>query len=219
MAETIPSSTRSKQAIAKVTAALISEFESNNLNFGNPVYIRTFKQEAELEIWVKKAEIFTLLKKYPICTYGFGGLGPKQQQGDGMAPEGFYFVTPKQLNPYSSYHLSFNLGYPNAYDRSHNRTGSALMVHGNCVSVGCYAMTDAKIEEIYAIVNAAFEQGQSFIRVHAFPFRMTDENMLKHKESKWIDFWANLKQGYDLFEKNNYKPPNVTVKNKTYVFN
>jgi len=219
MAQTIPSSNRSQSAITTQTPLLEKQFEQMQLELGNPVYIRIFKQEAQLEIWIKDEAEFKLFNTYPICTFGFGGLGPKLAEGDGKAPEGFYFVKANQLNPYSSYHLSFNLGYPNAYDRAHNRTGSALMVHGNCVSVGCYAMTDAKIEEIYTIVDAALNKGQDYFRVHVFPFKMSDENMIKHKDSQWIGFWENLKEGYDYFDNNNHNPPNVLVKNKTYIFN
>jgi len=218
MSQTIPSSQRSKTAIKNLTPQLETQFKQSGLQFGNPIFIRIFKQEAALEIWIKKADGFKLFKTYPICTFGFGGLGPKLAEGDGKAPEGFYFVTAKQLNPYSSYHLSFNLGYPNAYDRAHSRTGSALMVHGNCVSVGCYAMTDAKIEEIYTIANAAFTNGQDFFRVHVFPFKMNNKNMLKHKNSEWLGFWNNLKEGHDYFENNNHNPPNVLVTNKRYIF-
>lgn len=217
MSQQIPSSTRSQAAVSKHEPLLQKEFSQKNLQFGNPVFLRIFKQEAELEIWVLNNDKFELFKKYPICSYGFGGLGPKLAEGDGMAPEGFYYVTPKQLNPYSSYHLSFNLGYPNAYDRAHGRTGSALMVHGNCVSVGCYAMTDNKIEEIYTIVNAALGQGQDFFRVHIFPFRLTDQNLNIHSNNQWYDFWQNLKQGYDYFEKFRV-PPDVTIDNKKYHF-
>jgi len=218
MSQTIPTSQRSELAIAKHTPLLTTAFNQSSLKFGNPVYLRIFKQEAQLEIWVKDEAKFNLFKTYPICTFGFGGLGPKLAEGDGKAPEGFYYVKANQLNPNSSYHLSFNLGYPNAYDRAHKRTGSALMVHGNCVSVGCYAMTDDKIEEIYTIVNAALSTGQDFFRVHVFPFKMTPENMQKHKDSQWIDFWKNLKQGYDYFEANNHNPPSVKIQNKTYLF-
>ena len=218
MSQTIPSSSRSETAITKHSPLLTKEFNQSSLTFGNPVYIRIFKQEAELEVWVKDNDKFVLFKTYPICTFGYGGLGPKLVEGDGKAPEGFYYVKANQLNPNSSYHLSFNLGFPNAYDRAQNRTGSALMVHGDCVSVGCYAMTDDKIEEIYTLVNAALSNGQDFFRVHVFPFKMTPENMQKHKDSQWIDFWKNLKQGYDYFEANNFKPPNVQVKNKQYIF-
>lgn len=218
MSQTIPSSQRSKVAIEKVTHQLVSDFEKLGLTFGNPVYIRIFKQEAQLEVWIKNKKSFKLFKSYPICTFGFAGLGPKLAEGDGKAPEGFYFVKANQLNPYSKYHLSFNLGFPNQFDRAHKRTGSALMVHGSCVSVGCYAMTDKKIEEIYAIVHASLLKGQSYFRVHAFPFKMNQENMIKHKDSMWIDFWHNLKEGYDYFNKNNYNPPNVLVSNMIYKF-
>jgi len=122
-----------------------------------------------------------------------GELGPKFKQGDGQSPEGFYFVKPGQMNPYSSYHLSFDLGYPNTYDRAHGRTGDYLMVHGDCVSIGCYAMTDAGIEEIYTLMGAALKGGQPFVRVHAFPFPMTEENLKRHEGNKNIEFWKNLK--------------------------
>ena len=121
------------------------------------------------------------------------------------------------MNPNSRFHLSFNLGYPNAYDRAHGRTGSALMVHGANVSIGCFAMTDPKIEEIYALCDAALRNGQAFFRVHSFPFRMTQPNMDKHRDSRWFDFWNNLKTGYDWFEKNG-NPPDDSVKDKRYVF-
>lgn len=213
-----PKSRNAIKIIDAQTPILEKKLAKQNLALGNHVFIRIFKQEGELEVWIKEQESFHLFNTYPICTYGFGGLGPKLREGDGMAPEGFYFVKANQLNPYSSYHLSFNLGYPNKYDRAHKRTGSALMVHGDCVSVGCYAMKDDKIEEIYTIVNSALLNQQKFFRVHIFPFRMTDENLKKHKDFKWYEFWKNLKQGYDYFENNN-NPPNVEVKNLKYTFN
>jgi len=171
-----------------------------------------------LEVWLKDGDEFKLFKTYPICTYGRSGLGPKLRWGDGRAPEGFYFVAPRQLNPSSSFHLSFNLGYPNLYDRSHRRTGGALMVHGDCVSIGCYAMTDPGIEEIFTLLDAAFRKGQPFFRVHIFPFRMIAENLSRYEDSEWYQFWTNLKEGYDYFEQNGHIPPNVTVRNKRYVF-
>ena len=139
-----------------------------------------------------------------------------RDEGDRQAPEGFYFVPPSQMNPNSICHLSFNLGYPNTYDRAQGRTGSALMVHGNRLSVGCYAMTDAKIEEIYAMVDAALRNGQKFFRVHCFPFRMTKEKMAKHSQSEWMPFWNDLKIGYDAFEESK-QPPNILVKSRAYV--
>ena len=214
----IPSSIRSRKAIAKVKPMLENQTADSNLILGDPIYIRIFKEEKELEVWIKKEDGFQLFKIYPICNYGYGSLGPKIRQGDGQAPIGFYYVRPNQLNPYSSYHLSFNLGYPNAYDRAHERTGSALMVHGDCCSIGCYAMTNDGIDDIYTIVDAALTAGQPFFRVHIFPFHMTTENMESHNDSSWYSFWENLKEGHDFFEENNNNPPNVIVRNETYVF-
>lgn len=181
---------------------------------GNPVYIRIFKEESLLEVWMRSESQYQHLKDYAICAYS-GSLGPKLQEGDRQAPEGFYKVKKHHLNPNSKFHLSFNLGYPNAYDRAHERTGSFLMIHGNCVSDGCYAMTDEKIEEIYALVEGALQKGQKYIQVHAYPFRMTEEMMALYSENEWYDFWVNLKEGYDYFEAEKY-PANVKVENKQY---
>ena len=175
-----------------------------------------FKESKELELWVQNEDRFVLFRTYPICRAS-GKLGPKQRIGDLQSPEGFYFVTPGQMNPASRFHLSFNLGYPNTYDRYYRRTGSALMVHGSCVSAGCYAMTNAGIEEIYAVADAALRNGQPFFRVHVFPFRMTVQSMGAHGDSDWRGFWENLKEGFDLFERTG-RPPNVEIKNGRYVF-
>ena len=183
---------------------------------GDPVFIRIIKYTAELEIWIKVKERYELLYTYEVCRQS-GYLGPKLKEGDKQGPEGFYCVTKNRLNPNSKFHLSFNLGYPNTYDRAHKRTGSALMVHGNCVSIGCFAMTDEKIEEIYELVEKALENGQRVVRVHIFPFRMTDAKMEHYRENRWYDFWKNLKEGYDYFEENG-TPPNVEVEKKRYVF-
>ena len=185
---------------------------------GNPVFIRIFKAESELELWMQRGERFTLVKTYPICAWS-GTLGPKRKQGDKQAPEGFYSVSQGRLNPNSKYHLSFNLGYPNKFDRSYKRTGDYLMVHGECVSIGCYAMTNPGIEQIYGLVAAALKNGQPRVQVHVFPFRLTAANVDKATEvgSQWMPFWWNLKQGYDLFEAT-LIPPKVDVCQKAYVF-
>ena len=183
---------------------------------GDPVFIRIFKYTAELEIWIKTAEHYELLQTYTICRQS-GYLGPKLKEGDRQGPEGFYFVSKSRLNPNSKFHLAFNLGYPNKYDRAHHRTGSALMVHGNCVSAGCFAMTDEKIEEIYELVEAALENGQNIVRVHIFPFRMSEAKMQQYQYNQWYDFWTNIKEGYDYFEEKRI-PPNVEVKNRRYLF-
>ncbi len=181
---------------------------------GDPVFIRIFKEESLLEVWIRTGTEYQHLKDYVICAYS-GALGPKLKEGDRQAPEGFYKVKKHQLNPNSKFHLSFNLGYPNQYDRAHDRTGSFLMVHGNCVSDGCYAMTNDKIEEIYALVESALQKGQKYVQVHAYPFRMTEEMMALFSENEWYDFWVNLKEGYDYFEAEK-SPPHIKVEDKRY---
>jgi len=213
----VPSSQRAKEAINRVEPQLELELKAKKMEYGSPIFIRIFKESKELEVWIKRINSFEKFKSYAICTYGSDQLGPKVKYGDGKAPEGFYVVTPRNMNPLSNFYLSFDLGYPNDYDRVHKRTGSALMIHGSCVSIGCYAMTDPVIEEIYALADAALRSGQHYFKVHIFPFRMTDENMGKHGRSDWIEFWRNLKEGYDFFEKKHI-PPNVRVQNRRYVF-
>ncbi len=183
-----------------------------------PIFIRIFKEESQLEIWKEKSDgRYHHFKTYPICNWS-GNLGPKLKEGDKQSPEGFYTVTAGQMNPNSQFHLAFNLGYPNTYDRANGRTGSALMVHGDCRSIGCYAMTDALIEEIYAIAREAFRGGQTKFHVHAFPFRMTKENMKRHRKNKWYGFWKTLKAGYNDFELTR-KPPEVAVCSRRYLVN
>jgi murein L,D-transpeptidase YafK len=156
------------------------------------------------------------LKTYPICRWS-GELGPKIKQGDRQAPEGFYTITPGQMNPNSSYYLSFNMGYPNAFDRAHGRTGAHLMVHGDCSSAGCYAMTNEQIAEIYALARESFFGGQQAFQVQAYPFRMTALNMAKHRNSPHFAFWKMLKQGNDHFEVSRLEPK-VSVCDRRYVF-
>lgn len=223
----IPASRRSQEAQARVTGSLQADIAAAGLEWGAPLYIRIFKEESILEVWVQKNDRFTLFRSYDICAYS-GQLGPKLRQGDGQAPEGFYFVKPRALNPHSRFHLSFNLGYPNAYDRAHGRTGDYLMVHGDCVSIGCYAMAknqnilasdrNQPIEEIWTLLAAAYASGQPFVRVHAFPFRLTDANLQRHQASPWYAFWKNLQEGYDAFTLTG-RPPNVEVRDRRYVFN
>lgn len=215
MSRNIPTNDRSRQAATRVDATLRAELAKLGADWGAALYLRIFKASDELEIWVDTGARHQLLRTWPICTWS-GGLGPKQRQGDGQAPEGFYAVGPQQLNPASSYHLSFNLGYPNAYDRAHQRTGDYLMVHGNCVSIGCYAMGDAAIEEIYTLVAAALEQGQARVPVHVFPFRMDAGWEQQHQDSEWLPFWRELAPAYSAFA-NTGEPPRVSVRDKHYV--
>jgi murein L,D-transpeptidase YafK len=192
--------------------------ESLNMDRGAPILIRIYKEENKLEVWKEdRTGKFALLKSYPICKFS-GKLGPKIAQGDYQAPEGFYDITPEQMNPYSSQYLAFNTGYPNAFDRSRGRTGSFLMVHGGCNSVGCYAMTDYQMEEIYGLVEEAFKGGQDKIQLAAFPFRMTPQNLARYAYDPNAPFWEMLKSGDDAFLATG-QPPLVAVCNQRYVFN
>ncbi len=208
-----PELTPAEQPLPKETIDLIGK---KGMATEKPIFVRIFKEESELEVWKARDDgRFYHFKTYPICNWS-GDLGPKIAKGDKQAPEGFYTVTPKQMKPDSSFHVAFNLGFPNAYDRAHNRTGEYLMVHGKCRSAGCYAMTDALSEEIYALAREAFRGGQSSFEVHAFPFRMTDDKLARFKKHKWYAFWKTLKQGYDYFE--TYRvPPSVAVCERRYV--
>lgn len=213
----LPGSADMQAVRARLAPLLQSRLRAQGLQLGNPVFIRIFKESSELELWVASApgKPYALFKTYPICAFS-GDLGPKLKEGDRQSPEGFYLVGRSQLNPRSNYHLSFNLGFPNAFDRHHGRTGSFLMVHGNCVSIGCYAMTNAGIEEIYLLVEAALEAGNSTVPVHVFPFRMTEANLKRHEASRWISFWTSLRSGHDAFEKTRV-PPRITVESGAYL--
>ena len=206
---------RAAQAAQRVGPELNALLAPLGLALGAAVFIRILKEEKLLELFVDSGERFVLLKAFGICTWS-GTLGPKLRQGDGQAPEGYYRVTRGQLNPHSAFHLSFDLGYPNAYDRAHGRTGSALMVHGSCVSIGCYAMTDEGIEQIYTLVDAALRGGQRAIQVHALPFRLDGENALRRIDaSPWRELWLALRAGYLAFERDG-RPPTVRVRARHY---
>jgi murein L,D-transpeptidase YafK len=207
--------TRAQNAAERVLPQLLIDTGALKLRVGAPVFIRIFKERAALEVWLKGEQRYQLFRSYPICAYS-GELGPKLREGDGQAPEGIYLVRAHQMNPASQFHLSFNLGYPNEFDRAHARTGSALMVHGNCVSIGCYAMTDPKIEEIYTLMSAAFAAGQTAVPVHAYPFRFSTERLLQAAHEPHYAFWQDLARIDQRFEQTGL-PPSVQVRKKRYV--
>lgn len=183
---------------------------------GDKIYLRLFKQEGILEMWYQhNNQPYQLYKTWNICTYS-GGLGPKKAEGDGKSPEGFYATEKNLLKPNSNYHLAFNIGYPNAYDRANGYTGSYIMIHGKCVSIGCYAMNDKNIEQIYAFVSGALDNGQKQIPIHIFPFKMTQANMKKYQHSTYLPFWQELKPAYDIFQSQK-RLPSITVNNQHYV--
>ncbi|WP_342360411.1 murein L,D-transpeptidase family protein [Terrarubrum flagellatum] len=202
-------------AMSPEIVGLMSE---KGMTRSDPILIRSYKQEAELEVWKKGRDgRYALLKTFPICRWS-GQLGPKVKEGDRQAPEGYYPISPAQMNPNSNYHLSFDMGFPNAYDRQHGRTGKFLMVHGACSSAGCYSMTDQQVQDIYALVRDAQGGGQRAVQMQSYPFRMTAENLAKHRYNPNIAFWKNLKEGSDYFEVTG-EEPRVTASGGRYLFN
>jgi murein L,D-transpeptidase YafK len=210
----VANSGRSMRPIPPDTLALM---EQRGTTKSAPVLIRAYKKEAELEIWKQKSDgRYVYLKSFPMCRWS-GQLGPKIREGDRQVPEGFYTITPGQMNPNSNYYLSFNVGYPNAYDRAYGYSGGSIMVHGACSSAGCFSMTDEQIAEIYAIAREAFNGGQKAIQMQSLPFRMTAENLAKHRADPNSPFWHELKDGADHFEVTKQEPT-VGVCDKHYVF-
>ncbi len=216
-ANRVPVSELSLKVTRQLAPRLSTELAEKDLVLGAPIFIRVFKLSRTLEVWVEGHDgLYKLFKTYGVCAFS-GTLGPKEREGDGQSPEGFYRVTADALNPNSKFHLSFDLGFPNAFDRRHGRSGSHLMIHGSCISEGCFAMTDGRMEEIYTLAHAAFLNGQPDISVHAFPFHMTDGAMAGLTDTRWLGFWLNLKEGYDLFERNRV-PPMVWASKRRYAF-
>src|SRR5262245_10545892 len=205
------------RSLQPLSTGLLTEIEQKNMSKESPILVRLFKEESELEVWKQDhGGRFVLLKTYPICRWS-GELGPKIKEGDRQAPEGFYSITPGLMNPNSNYYLAINTGFPNAYDRANGRTGDFLMIHGDCSSRGCYAMTDEQIGEIYALARESFFGGQRAFQIQAYPFRMTPLNMARHRNSPHMGFWRMLKQGYDHFEVTR-QGPKIDVCDKRYVF-
>lgn len=197
---------------------ILAEMQKKGMPRNSPIMVRILKEEGILEVWKAKADNrFEVIASYQICAWS-GKLGPKVKEGDRQAPEGFYNLTPAHLNPNSKYYLAINTGFPNRYDQANGRSGTNLMIHGACSSSGCYSMTDEQVLEIYAFARDAFKGGQTSVQLQALPFRMTAENMVRHRENSNYDFWKMLKLGYDQFEVTK-RPPEVNVCEKKYVFN
>src|SRR6516162_1252513 len=204
------------KATNELPRELLSLLRQKKMPKYSPIVIRVFKEEAELEVWKQDGSgLFQLLKTYPICRWS-GDLGPKQWEGDRQAPEGFYTITPELMNPNSDYYLSINTGFPNSFDKANNRTGSLLMIHGDCSSAGCYAMTDEQISEIYGLARDSL-QGRPTFQVQAYPFRLTPANLARHRNSPNMAFWKMLKIGNDYFQTTRLEPK-VDVCNRRYVF-
>jgi murein L,D-transpeptidase YafK len=214
-AELLPSTPKAESLMAQAKSKLKRELQEKGFAIGQPIFVRIFKIPGMLELWINKGRGFERFKSYGVCSYS-GFPGPKISEGDWQAPEGFYSVSAEQMNPKSSYHLAFDIGYPNEFDQAKNRTGGLIMVHGKCKSVGCFAMTDDRIEEIYLLAHEALKQGQERFAVHIFPFPLTPKNLKKFAVSPWITFWQSLEPGFTAFEQSK-QVPEVAVHNGEYV--
>ncbi|MCX5514400.1 hypothetical protein C3941_15095 [Kaistia algarum] len=205
------------RGVQPLPAKLVAQMREKGMKPSDPILIRIYKQESELEVWKRnRSGNYALLKTYPICRWS-GKLGPKTREGDRQAPEGFYSVTPALMNPRSQFYLSFNLGFPNKLEQALGYEGAALMVHGACSSSGCYALTNEGVAEIYAMAREAFVGGQAAIQVQSLPFRMTPRNLARHRSDPNMAFWLNLKEGTDQFDVTR-QPPRVDACGRRYVF-
>ena len=210
--------TPDQKANQPLSSELVQKIKDIDSTIGAPMMMRIIKQESVMEVWKQtNSGKYALLTTFKICAYS-GGFGPKVIEGDRQAPEGFYDITPALMNPNSNYYLAFNTGFPNKFDKAYGRTGANLMVHGDCSSSGCYAMTDKEIAQIFALVREAFKGGSRSVQLEIFPFRMTPENLARENGNPNMAFWQNIKQGYDSFELT-HVPPTWDVCNRRYVFN
>ena len=206
------------RALRPLSSETIALFDTKGVSKASPTLLRAYKKESELEVWKQKADgTYVYVKSYPMCRWS-GQLGPKTREGDRQVPEGFYAITPGHMNPNSNYYLSFNVGYPNAYDRANGRGGGLIMVHGACSSAGCFSMTDDQIAELYAIARESFAGGQRAIQMQSMPFRMSAENLAKHRLDPNMPFWRQIKKGVDIFEVTKQEP-SVGVCGRSYGFN
>lgn len=210
-------SPRAAAFLNRIKPRVTDELKNKGFALGQPIFVRIFKIPGTLEVWLGKNGRYQLFKEYPICCYS-GYPGPKLQEGDWQSPEGFYSVDAGQMNPNSSYHLAFNVGYPNSFDQARNRTGSSIMVHGECSSRGCFAMGNSQMEEIYLLAYSALAAGQQYFSLHIFPFKLTARNLFKFRSSPWIGFWKKMRPGFDYFEQN-HQLPTITVINGNYIIN
>jgi murein L,D-transpeptidase YafK len=205
------------RAMKELSPQMVTLLDQKKMPKESPILVRIFKEESELEVWKQDdTGRFAILKVYPICRWS-GDLGPKVHEGDRQAPEGFYTITPELMNPNSNYYLAINTGFPNAYDKANDRHGAFLMIHGDCSSRGCYAMTDEQIGEIYSLARESFLGGQQSFQIQAYPFRMTPANMARHRTNPNMAFWKMIKIGNDHFEATHLEPK-IDVCDKHYVF-
>jgi murein L,D-transpeptidase YafK len=205
------------RAMKELSPEMLTLLQQKNMPKESPILVRIFKEESELEVWKQDTTgRFEMLKVYPICRWS-GELGPKVKEGDRQAPEGFYAITPGLMNPNSNYYLAINTGFPNAFDKANGYSGAFLMIHGDCSSRGCFAMTDEQIGEIYSLARESFLGGEKSFQIQAYPFRMTPTNLARHRTNPNMAFWKMIKEGNDHFEVSHLEPK-VDVCDRHYVF-
>ncbi len=221
-------SVKNTEVVGKLEDSLKRQFEKQKLAWPpQAIYLRSFKYDRQLEVWVKSTakEGYKLFKTYKVCQQS-GSTGPKRVEGDYQVPEGFYYIN--EFNPNSNYHLALGLNYPNASDRilaDANRPGSAIYIHGNCVSTGCIPITDAPIEELYFLANNVRNQGQEFIPVHVFPVKYNVKSSKDFLDVAMKDnvglqqFNKNIKEVFDYFEYKKELPIIMVNKKGEYVLN
>ncbi|HRE38550.1 MAG TPA: L,D-transpeptidase family protein [Chitinophagaceae bacterium] len=219
---------RPGEAMQRKLDTLQKQFEAKKLQWpAKYMYIRSFKYDSQLEVWVKN-EInapFQLFKAYKVCALA-GTLGPKRMEGDYQVPEGFYYIN--EFNPKSNYYLSLGINYPNASDKILSdslRPGSAIYIHGSCVTVGCIPITDQQIDELYILAAHAKDQGQDFIPVHIFPVRFDKEKSVSYLEGLTKDdpvlkkFAERMEDAFDYFEKYKQLPVVMVGEKGEYIIN
>ncbi len=200
-----------------VSATPLGEaFKARGLHLGAPVFLRIFKEQSAIELWVSRGARYVRFKTYPICQYS-GVLGPKLLEGDRQAPEGLYYIRASDMIVNLRWHRAMDLNFPNAYDLANGRTGSGILIHGKCSSIGCFALTDGMVEELYEAVEAALNAGQARVPVLSLPFPMTGDNIAAHAGVEWLPFWRELKRAHDLFERDRL-PPTALLCGTAYHF-
>ncbi len=191
-------------ALSGPSSGLAEAFSRKHLKLGSPVLIRIYKQSSELELWVLRGPRFVLLNVYPICRWS-GRLGPKLQAGDRQSPEGVYTITAAGLIVNDRWHRAMNINYPNRYDRVNSRTGSGILIHGRCRSIGCFALSDANVEEVYEAVRSALAAGQRQVQVVALPLRFRNKSVEAPPDLP--GFWQDLSREEALFHRDRVPAP------------
>ncbi len=193
------------ESVAAREADLSQEFEAKGLKLGSSVFLRVYKQTSEMELWVQRGPRYELFKIYRICRWS-GGLGPKFYEGDRQSPEGVYRITASDLIVNQRWDRAMEINYPNSFDRENGRSGSHILIHGKCGSIGCFAIQDQNVEEVYGAVRAALHNGQAYVPVLALPFRFSALAPDKEDTLQMNEFWGDLRRADLLFERDRLPP-------------